>query len=186
LYRNDRTNTNSWIGFQLEGTNSNRDAIGARVEIYSNVGVTRPDQIREIDGGSNFLGQNERVVHFGLGTNTQAVSQVIIRWPSGAIQHLENLAIDTVHPIVEASNCTAQNCPRYNMDIPRLDIVEQPQAWRLRWPARFGGFALEATGTLDNEPDWQPVPAPSILGPDTWQVETDREADLQIFRLYKP
>ena len=67
LYRNDADATHGWLRVKLVGSASNRDGIGARV-------IVAPDRfdplrayLREIDGGSNYLGQSERVAHFGLG-----------------------------------------------------------------------------------------------------------------------
>ena len=52
-----------WIDFELEGTASNRSAIGARVELHWNGQV----QVQEVSGGSGFSAQNQRRLHYGLG-----------------------------------------------------------------------------------------------------------------------
>src|SRR5207247_6169470 len=63
LYRNEGGNRNHWIGFRLEGSRSNRSAIGARVEIE----VGRRKQIAEVRSGGSYLSQDDLRVHFGLG-----------------------------------------------------------------------------------------------------------------------
>jgi Flp pilus assembly protein TadD len=74
------------IAFSLEGTKSNRDAIGAVVEITTSAGRQR----KAVRAGSGFLAQNTKVLHFGLGEITGPV-RATVEWPSGAKQHLENL-----------------------------------------------------------------------------------------------
>ncbi len=86
LYRNEGGNGNGWVGFRLEGTLSNRDAIGARVEIM--VGDRR--QIGEVRSGGSYLSHNDMLVHFGLGESAR-IDEVRIRWPSGEIEELEAL-----------------------------------------------------------------------------------------------
>ncbi len=63
LYRNTVDPKNHWIEFALEGTKSNRSAIGAQVTLRWN-GQT---QIQEVSGGNGFASQNDRRLHFGLG-----------------------------------------------------------------------------------------------------------------------
>jgi len=96
FYRNTTAPGRHWIAFELEGTASNRSAIGARVELHWNGQV----QAQEIHGGSGFSAQNQRVVHYGLGS-ASGVDRVVVRWPSGRSQTVERPAIDTRHKLVE-------------------------------------------------------------------------------------
>jgi hypothetical protein len=98
LYRNTVSPANKWIEFQLEGTRSNRSAIGAQVTLYWN----GQRQVQEVSGGSGFCAQNQRRLHFGLGKTTQ-VDRVQIRWPSGKIQTLATPALNQIHKIEEPS-----------------------------------------------------------------------------------
>jgi len=98
LYRNTVSPANKWIEFQLEGTRSNRSAIGAQVTLYWNA----QRQVQEVSGGSGFCAQNQRRLHFGLGKTTQ-VDRVQIRWPSGKIQTLATPALNQIHKIEEPS-----------------------------------------------------------------------------------
>jgi hypothetical protein len=97
VYRNERRSENHWIGIELEGAGANRDAIGARVR--AEFGGHR--QVQFVTAGTGFSSQNERCLHFGLGS-AEAVERVVVRWPSGAEQVLEGLAADRRHQIVEA------------------------------------------------------------------------------------
>ena len=96
LYRNRPDSTNHWIAFQLIGTRSNRSAIGAEVVVES--GELR--QKRVIDGGMGFASQNDRRLHFGLGTR-EWVDRVVIHWPSGAEQVLTTPLIDRFVTVTE-------------------------------------------------------------------------------------
>jgi hypothetical protein len=84
--------------FKLVGTKSNRAAIGARVTIHA-AGVK---QFSEVRGGASYLSQNDLRLHFGLGTATKMES-VEIRWPSGKVETLENVAADAIYTIVEGA-----------------------------------------------------------------------------------
>ncbi len=96
LYKNTVAPENKWIGFELEGTNSNRSAIGAQVKVYWN----GQQQVQEVLGGSGFCSQNQRRLHFGLGKDPR-IEKVIVRWSSGKIQELPKLEIGKLHPIKE-------------------------------------------------------------------------------------
>jgi hypothetical protein len=98
LYKNTVSGANKWIEFQLEGTRSNRSAIGAQVTLYWN----GQRQLQEVSGGSGFCAQNQRRLHFGLGRAAQ-VDRVEIRWPSGKIQNLAVPALNQNHKIEEPS-----------------------------------------------------------------------------------
>jgi len=86
---------NHWIGIQLVGTKSNRDGIGARVEVE--VGGLR--QIDEVRSGGSYLSQSDLRLHFGLGAIAR-VSRITIRWPSGAIDRLSGIPADR-HVVIE-------------------------------------------------------------------------------------
>lgn len=89
LFQNLCDTSNSWLIIVTEGTISNRDGIGARIEVSAG-GTT---QIREVSGGSSQMGQNMLPVHFGLGGAGQ-VDTVTVRWPSGAVQTLSDVAVN--------------------------------------------------------------------------------------------
>ncbi len=85
LYRNLGHN-NNWLKVELEGVESNRSAIGARVRVSVNGKVL----VQEVSGGSGYCSQNALVLYFGLGANARA-EQVEIRWPSGEVERLQNV-----------------------------------------------------------------------------------------------
>ena len=85
LYKNTVTPRNQWIEFALEGTTSNRSAIGAQVTVRWN----GQEQVQQVSGGSGFAAQNDRRLHFGLGPDPH-IEQITVRWPSGKIQTLQD------------------------------------------------------------------------------------------------
>lgn len=85
-----------WILLKLEGTKSNRDAIGARVTLR----VGSHQQMQEVRSGGSYISQSDFRLHFGLGTASK-VDLVEIRWPSGLVQRLENVAVNRVVRIRE-------------------------------------------------------------------------------------
>ncbi|MGD0790257.1 MAG: CRTAC1 family protein [Terriglobales bacterium] len=87
----------NWILLKLEGTKSNRDAIGARVT----VGVGDHQQTQEIRSGGGYISQSDFRLHFGLGKATKA-DAVEIRWPSGLVQRFENVTGNQVVKIRES------------------------------------------------------------------------------------
>jgi len=96
LLRNEGGNRGHALLLRLVGTESNRDAIGARLRLTSS-GRT---QVREVTSGSSYLGQNDPRVHVGLGDDT-IVDRVEIRWPSGRTEVVEHVAADHVVVIRE-------------------------------------------------------------------------------------
>jgi len=86
----------SWVGLNLVGRRSNRDAIGARVVLVT----SRGKQLRMIVGGGSYLSQNPYMLRFGLPPGT-SVSQAEITWPDGSVQRLSNLSPGTVHDVIE-------------------------------------------------------------------------------------
>lgn len=90
-------NAHHWIGFKLEGVTSNRAAIGARVTITDENGVRQMD---EVTSGSGFAAQNSLKLHFGTG-ESQVISNISVRWPSGLQQEFTNLAADAYYAVVE-------------------------------------------------------------------------------------
>ena len=85
-----------WVSFELQGTKSNRLAIGARIKMVAG-GMT---QTEEIHSGGSYLSQNDLRVHFGLNTATR-IDSVEIRWPSGKIETLKNLDADRFYCVLE-------------------------------------------------------------------------------------
>ena len=96
IYRNAVDPSRRWIQFELEGSSSNRSAIGARVEVHWG----ERKQVQEVMAASGFSAQNQRRLHFGLG-DAASVDRVVIRWPSGTKQEIVEPEAGRVHRIQE-------------------------------------------------------------------------------------
>jgi hypothetical protein len=82
----------SFIAFRLQGTKSNRDAVGAMVYLYTGKEV----MVRQVQAAGGYLSQASKTVHFGLGERN-GVDRVEIRWPSGYRERIDSPAINRLH-----------------------------------------------------------------------------------------
>ena len=100
-----------WVSFELAGTKSNRLAIGAKLKLVAG-GMTQTD---EIHSGGSYISQNDLRVHFGLGQATK-IDSVEIRWPSGKVELIKDLAADKFYAVLEGSGV-----------VDRTKIVPRPK-----------------------------------------------------------
>ena len=98
IYKNNVAPENKWIEFELEGSASNRSAIGAEVRLFWN----GRQQVQQVSGGSGFCSQNQRRLHFGLGKNPQ-IEKAEIRWPSGKVETIEKPSVGQTYKIKESA-----------------------------------------------------------------------------------
>jgi hypothetical protein len=96
VYKNTVAPDRHWLQLELEGTKSNKSAIGAEVRVY----WAGKQQVQEVSGGSGYSSQNPHRLHFGLGEHAQ-VEKVVIRWPCGVTQTLDAPKVDTRIPVKE-------------------------------------------------------------------------------------
>jgi hypothetical protein len=96
IWMNRTPNSNHWLELKLEGTKSNRDAIGARIKIVTKSGA----QYNHITTAVGYASSSAGPVHFGLGQNT-SVDLVEIHWPSGIIQELKDVPGDQILKVKE-------------------------------------------------------------------------------------
>jgi hypothetical protein len=127
LFRNDLENDNHWLEVRLEGTVSNRSAIGARVDVSCG-GTTFS---RQVEGGKGTMNQSSLTLHFGLG-GCAAADLVTVTWPSGLVETLENVDADRLLHLLEGSvdlpeEEEAEAAPDEDMDAS-TDMVEDPDA----------------------------------------------------------
>ncbi|MEX0997152.1 MAG: FG-GAP-like repeat-containing protein [Flavobacteriaceae bacterium] len=89
-------NDNNWIVINTQGVESNRNGIGARVEITSALGT----QIRDVRSGEGFRYMSTLNTHFGIGSDTE-IDELVIKWPSGIVDVITSPDINTAHLIIE-------------------------------------------------------------------------------------
>jgi hypothetical protein len=110
LFHNTSTNTGHWIEVKLvgamrpgdrnlgpgPGAKSNRDGIGARVEVLAGGKRWTAERV----AASGYLSQNDGRLHFGLGA-AASIDKIVVHWPSGREQTIENAGIDRVITVEE-------------------------------------------------------------------------------------
>ncbi|MBX2871634.1 MAG: VCBS repeat-containing protein [Saprospiraceae bacterium] len=101
LLMNQGENGHHWINLELEGTLSNRDAVGASLCLYSGE-LRLCDQLM---AGTGYASQNSMRLHFGLGENT-TIDSLIVKWPSGQKEVYTELWVDSYYHIIEATSVT--------------------------------------------------------------------------------
>jgi hypothetical protein len=92
LWHNTTTGSNHWLGIKLRGTSSNRDGIGARVQIGN--------QTQEFTASQGYSSSSLVGLHFGLGA-TAKIPRIDVRWPGGKTQALTDITSDKVITITE-------------------------------------------------------------------------------------
>ena len=117
LFRNDG-NENHWLQLELEGTSSNRMAVGARI-ILRNNGTSMSRIIGGDNGGHGF--QNSPVVHFGLG-EADLADHIEIRWPDRTVTELFHIPVDSRLHITQGAEFSIESirCS------PRLPFEDEP------------------------------------------------------------
>jgi hypothetical protein len=83
LLRPEAASSRHWLRLRLVGGKSNRDGLGARVEVVAG-GKTL---VAENRGNASFESANDPRLHFGLGRNAR-VESIIVRWPSGSVDRI--------------------------------------------------------------------------------------------------
>ncbi|HMI08574.1 MAG TPA: ASPIC/UnbV domain-containing protein, partial [Flavobacterium sp.] len=97
-------NTNNWIKVLLQGVESNRSGIGARVEIYGSWGK----QIRDVRSGDGFAYMSSLNTHFGIG-QASLIEKVVVKWPSGTVDTILNPAINTPLFVLEGATLSVND-----------------------------------------------------------------------------
>jgi hypothetical protein len=99
LLRNDSGQGNSWMGLDLQGVSSNRDAIGAKITVRAGGSKS----VRWITGGSSYLASHDKRLVFGLGKVTATSNvDVEIRWPNGNISRPSGLKLGRYNRVLES------------------------------------------------------------------------------------
>ena len=112
LLRNNVGQRRSWLAVELEGVESNRDAVGALVTIERN----GQKQVRWVTAGSGFSSQHSARLYFGLNDQTQ-VDALTVRWPNGRVERFEKIGGQPIKArqlirIKEAAGIEAYQIPK--------------------------------------------------------------------------
>jgi hypothetical protein len=96
----NESGTNNSLVIRLIGTRCSRDAVGALVRVQAT--ADQPHMIRLVKSGGSYASSSDPRLFFGLGQATTVV-EVEIRWPSGIIQHLDNVNTKEIITVLEPS-----------------------------------------------------------------------------------
>jgi hypothetical protein len=107
LLRNDGGNVNHWLEVLLMGTKSNRDGTGAQLKLTSE-GFA---QVKQAEGGTSYMSASDPRIHFGLGKRAK-IESLVITWPSGQVEKLANLPIDTIIAVKEGTGIVPHPFPK--------------------------------------------------------------------------
>ncbi len=118
------------VVLDLRGTASNRFGVGATVRIESAAGV----QVRSLVLARGYLSSSEPLLHFGLGDDP-LVKRLVVTWPSGRVQTLENLAVDQRYTITEPAGAAATGSAD-KIAQSAGQFVEVSKAANLSWASR--------------------------------------------------
>ncbi len=177
--QSDCTGGRGAIAILLRGTKSNRDGIGARIEVNGHS--------QYLEAGSGFLSQHSKKMHFGLGRGNHA--NVKILWPSGVVQRFENLDPGYVYTVVESAGSPARQPFRPRRIYPEAAVTPDNQAelddtWLLEpvplpEKRRGPGFVLLTAGAPPAMPPSVPVAAINLT-----REKDDVAAGYALFRRY--
>jgi len=104
VLKNQTATANHWITLKLVGVRSNRDGIGAEVEVATDAGK----QYATVTTSSSYESSSDARLHFGLGA-AERVKSIRIRWPSGVVQMLEDTKADRFLAVTEATPAPKQD-----------------------------------------------------------------------------
>jgi hypothetical protein len=139
LFYNDG-GSNGWLSVDLVGIASNRDGIGARVEVTAG----ELQMVREITAGDGVMSQSHGLrAHVGLGTATSA--DVTVRWPSGRVDELTGITANQTATIVEGVGLNAPPAA-FALTAPADGgVVPVGEAVTLQWEAAADANAVTYT-----------------------------------------
>ena len=95
LLRNDAPSGNHWLKVRLEGTKSNRSAIGSRVLVHYGKKVQAQARVSQ----SSYYSSNDPRLHFGLGEI--GIVDIEVVWPNGLRERHNGIAANQVVSIRE-------------------------------------------------------------------------------------
>lgn len=132
LYFNNG-NGNNYLKVALQGTASNSNGIGARIELYGFWGI----QVREVRSGESYGIMTAMTQHFGIGT-IPFIDSLIVRWPSGLVDKIESPSINQTLTLIEGENCIPALGLSAGVDDLTVDFFDETSVGATQWLWDFG------------------------------------------------
>ncbi|MEO1994643.1 MAG: tetratricopeptide repeat protein, partial [Planctomycetaceae bacterium] len=135
LLRNDTPTQNHWLTLRLQGNGrgTNRDAIGARIEVVFS--PSKPQRlVKSQRAGEGFLAQSSGWVHFGLGT-ASTVDYVSVRWPGGVVEEFRGVKVDRRYRLVQGDPQPRTVARRNTVRLAASELKPETPSANLRIPA---------------------------------------------------
>ena len=158
----NNTTPKSFVAFKLRGDGiaSNRDAIGARLELHLRGGGPHPVRIRTLHGGEGFLSQSSNWIHFGIGEAT-GIDKLVVRWPGGRPQEITGIEPGTFYRITQGKSVPEAFRPpasRVPLTPSTPHIAAIQEAARIIVPPGLPLPQLSVLGVTGAEQQWEPNP----------------------------
>lgn len=141
------------VAIRLQGTTSNRDAIGARVEVHPS-GDSSPI-IRTLRAGDGFLSQSSKRLVIGVGSAT-GLDRIVVHWPGGEAESYAVSEVDCQYRLVQGQNQAIAEDDRRQISLPSVSTWNRPQLDAAVQALCFSMIHLpvmryqDANGQLDN------------------------------------
>ncbi len=163
IMQNDCAGGRHSIAFELQGTKSNRDAIGARLRVDG--------QTKWLEAGSGFLSQHTKRMIFGLGEHDRA-ARIHVKWPSGDEQSFANLQAGQTYRIVEGA-----------ADV-KAESFREPRALEAGPIQGDNELKLHDTWFVEPVPLPEPQQGPGLFVLPELPQSAERTEQYEIFRRY--
>ena len=128
---------NNWISLKLVGTTSNKNAVGAVIELTDG---NQTLHYQEVSAGLSWLSQNSYYMHFGLG-NTNTISEAKITWPSGLVENIELNEVNDIYVITEGIG--VQKLSEAVQNIPPTDTTITANTFKITPNPNDGNFEIQ-------------------------------------------
>ncbi|PHI19197.1 hypothetical protein CEQ90_14130 [Lewinellaceae bacterium SD302] len=132
FFRNETSESGSYLKLRLSGLESNSMGIGAAVRLVDDQGEIH---YAEVTAGSGWESQKSNVLHFGLGAATSLV-EASVRWPSGLVQDISDIALNTAWTVTEGegfevgvADKVASTTYGPNQSLPE-ELIIAPNPWK--------------------------------------------------------
>ena len=145
LWSNEGSNGQGWLKIKLEGVISNREGIGARVDLYSEEHY----QIRSQHGGMGYLGQNSALLHFGIGERL-LIDSLTVTWPTGHVDRFYEVVPNQLIDIQEGTSTDGEIMVD-NALISNAENREVERNWKVYPNPAQNNIFVQYKGEMDGQ-----------------------------------